>query len=213
MKAALSAPWAKSPSNLRREATSGEVISGFPCGAADQQLFNEREYRTSLMEIELANLLAATGLTPNENDFTQVNQAVQIIAGRRATEVYTAGQVLSSTTFVAGNEYVVQTLNVTNAASIVAYCSFMALMTTALQADVSPRIRVIRVSDSAVIDTSPQAGTIMGTPYVGDARQIVALSAVTGLSPQQTYTVQFIAVANGYAGDLDYYNPFITVIY
>lgn len=213
MKAALSAPWAKSPSNQRREPTPQEILSGFPCGAADQQLFNELMYRLSLTNAELINVLAAAGITPNENDTQQVAQAIQILSGRRQSELFTAGEVLAGTTFVATTEYTVQTLNITAASSIIAFCSFMAVQTTALQADIAPRIRVVRTSDSAIIDTSPQAGTIIGTPYTGDARQLVALSAVTGLSPQETYQVQFIVVCGGNCGTLDFFNPFTTVIY
>lgn len=213
MKAALSAPWAKSPSNQRREPTPQEVIGGFPCGAADQQLFNELMYRLSLVNAELVNVLAGAGVSPNENDTQQLLQSILILSGRRQSELFTPNEVLAGTSFVAGTEYLVQTMNITSASSIIAYCSFMALQTTALQADVSPRIRVRRVSDNAIIDTSPQAGTIMGTPYVGDARQIIAFSAVTGLSPQETYAVQFLAVCGGNCSTLDFYNPYTTVVY
>lgn len=58
----------------RRSPTSDEKANGFPCGAADQTLFNGMFYR---LEAELANLILFTGLTPTDTDMSQVRKAIQ----------------------------------------------------------------------------------------------------------------------------------------
>lgn len=58
----------------RRSPTLDEAANGFPCGAADQTLFNGMFHR---LEAELGNLLLFTGLTPTDTDMSQVRQAIQ----------------------------------------------------------------------------------------------------------------------------------------
>ena len=77
MKAKLNAAWAAGAPSARREPTAAELATGFPCGPADQALFNELAYRQSMSEAELANLVAASGITPSESDMTQVQKAVR----------------------------------------------------------------------------------------------------------------------------------------
>lgn len=60
----------------RRNPTADERANGFPCGAADQLLFNGLQHR---LEAELGHLLTYAGLTPTDTDFTQVRQAVQAL--------------------------------------------------------------------------------------------------------------------------------------
>jgi hypothetical protein len=77
VKSKLSAPWAATPSSNRREPTGSEIATGFPCGPADKELFNELFYRLSGMESELQALNAGAGLTPSESDLQQVARAVR----------------------------------------------------------------------------------------------------------------------------------------
>lgn len=58
----------------RRNPTADEKANGFPCGPADQLLFNGMFHR---IEAELGNLISYAGLTGTDTDFTQVRQAVQ----------------------------------------------------------------------------------------------------------------------------------------
>lgn len=60
----------------RRNPTADERANGFPCGAADQTLFNGLQHR---VEAELSNLITFAGLTPTDTDFTQVRQAIQAL--------------------------------------------------------------------------------------------------------------------------------------
>lgn len=60
----------------RRNPTADERANGFPCGAADQLLFNGLQYR---LEAELANLITFAGIAPTDADFTQVRQAIQAL--------------------------------------------------------------------------------------------------------------------------------------
>jgi len=57
----------------KRFPTSDERQSGFPCGPADQQLFNGMFHR---IEAELGDLIAYAGLTPVDSDLTQTRKAV-----------------------------------------------------------------------------------------------------------------------------------------
>lgn len=70
-------PWAKTPSDNRREPTAGELATGFPCGPADKKLFNELMYRMSAMEAELANLIQKSGFAHDENDLAQIAKVVR----------------------------------------------------------------------------------------------------------------------------------------
>lgn len=73
----------------RRNPTADERANGFPCGGADQTLFNGLHHR---IEAELGHLLTFAGLTPTDTDFTQVRQAVQALidaaTGGGETESY-----------------------------------------------------------------------------------------------------------------------------
>jgi hypothetical protein len=58
----------------RRNPTVDERANGFPCGPADQLLFNGLFHR---IESELGALIAFAGLSGSDTDFTQVRQAIQ----------------------------------------------------------------------------------------------------------------------------------------
>lgn len=77
MKAKLASLWAAASSLMRREPTVGELTTGFPCGAADQFLFNELMMRALGSEQELGNLLERTGIAASESDLFQVVKAVR----------------------------------------------------------------------------------------------------------------------------------------
>lgn len=64
-------PFAKN--GERRLPTATERDLGFPLGPADQQLFNGIIHR---IEAELGNLITHAGLTPTDDRFTQVREAV-----------------------------------------------------------------------------------------------------------------------------------------
>ncbi len=53
--------------------TASEKLNGFPCGPADQTLFNGMFNR---IEAELGDLINHAGLTGDDGDYTQVRQAV-----------------------------------------------------------------------------------------------------------------------------------------
>lgn len=57
----------------RRTPTVDEKANGFPCGPADQTLFNGMFHR---IEAELGNLIAYAGLTPTDADYTQVRKSI-----------------------------------------------------------------------------------------------------------------------------------------
>lgn len=57
----------------RRTPTADEKANGFPCGPADQTLFNGMFHR---IEAELGNVIAAAGLTPSDGDNAQVQKAI-----------------------------------------------------------------------------------------------------------------------------------------
>ena len=67
----FSTPFAQS--GPRRNPTADERANGFPCGAADLLLFNGLFHR---IEAELGNLITFAGLTPTDNTFDQVRQAI-----------------------------------------------------------------------------------------------------------------------------------------
>lgn len=60
----------------RRSPNADEKANGFPCGAADQTLFNGMFHR---IEAELGNLISFAGLTGSDADFSQVRKAVQAL--------------------------------------------------------------------------------------------------------------------------------------
>lgn len=70
----FSTPFASNAS--RRSPTADEKINGFPCGPADQTLFNGLLYR---LEVELGNLISYAGLSGSDADPNQVRQAVQAL--------------------------------------------------------------------------------------------------------------------------------------
>jgi hypothetical protein len=57
----------------RRVPTADEKINGFPCGPADQTLFNGLFNR---LEAELGNLISYAGLVGSDADFAQVRKAI-----------------------------------------------------------------------------------------------------------------------------------------
>ncbi|HEV2570320.1 MAG TPA: hypothetical protein VGU72_01185 [Beijerinckiaceae bacterium] len=69
-------PWAYAPSTQRREPTSTEIANGFPCGPADQQLFNELMYRSSLSAREIATVITGEGIALDETKVNQLQQAI-----------------------------------------------------------------------------------------------------------------------------------------
>lgn len=58
----------------RRLPTADEKINGFPCGAADQTLFNGLFHR---IEAEIGEVIGFAGLTPTDARFTQLREAIQ----------------------------------------------------------------------------------------------------------------------------------------
>lgn len=60
----------------RRLPTEDERINGFPCGPADQTLFNGLFHR---IESELGSLISYAGLVPSDGDFSQVRKAVEAL--------------------------------------------------------------------------------------------------------------------------------------
>ncbi len=163
---------------------------------------------------QMRTCIRNAGVAEDNTDDAMLWKALGVAAKSKQSEVFTPGRILSSTSFVAGTEYVVATLpDITGATSLLIYGSFQAVMPSALQADTALKIRVTRVSDSAVIDEAPQAGTVVGSSYVGDSRAVGAYSSVVGLSPSATYRVQLIATANGSSTSLQYFNPYLTANY
>lgn len=77
----------------RRSPTADEKANGFPCGAADQTLFNGMFHR---LEAELGNLISFAGLTPTDADFTQVRKAVEALISAATGGGATADYVLLS---------------------------------------------------------------------------------------------------------------------
>lgn len=77
MKSAPSVPWAKAPSSQRREPTAGEMANGYPCGPFDMQLFNELAYRMFQATREIHTVVTEAGLSPNDDDLTQLWQAIR----------------------------------------------------------------------------------------------------------------------------------------
>lgn len=57
----------------KRPPTNDEVDNGFPCGAADQLLFNWLFYS---VQSEIGNVITYAGLTPENNTFTQLREAI-----------------------------------------------------------------------------------------------------------------------------------------
>ena len=57
----------------RRSPTADEKANGFPCGAADQTLFNGMFHR---IEAELGNLIAYAGLVGTDSDLNQVRKSI-----------------------------------------------------------------------------------------------------------------------------------------
>lgn len=60
----------------RRNPTADEKVNGFPCGPADQSLFNGLFYR---IEAELGALISYAGLTATDSDNAQVRKAVEAL--------------------------------------------------------------------------------------------------------------------------------------
>lgn len=77
MKSAPASPWAKTPTTQRREPTAGELANGYPCGPFDMQLFNELAYRLFQATREIHTVVTSAGLSPNDDDLTQLWQAIR----------------------------------------------------------------------------------------------------------------------------------------
>lgn len=60
----------------RRPPNADEKINGFPCGPANQQLFNGLFYR---LESELGAIITDAGIVQNDDDMTQVLQSIKKI--------------------------------------------------------------------------------------------------------------------------------------
>lgn len=106
MKQKLSAPWAETPADQRREPTGSEISSGFACGPADKALFNELMYRLSGAEAEIIKVIVEADLVPDEFDLTQLWQALQYhFMPRSEEEIATAGEI-SITDLEADSYYV-----------------------------------------------------------------------------------------------------------
>jgi len=60
----------------RRFPTAVEQDSGFPCGPADQQLFNGLFHR---LEAEIGEVISHAGLVPTDADLTQLRQAIEAL--------------------------------------------------------------------------------------------------------------------------------------
>lgn len=66
-------PWNSDDDNTRLP-TAEELESGYPCGAADQQLFN---FTTAYAWGEIHNVLLSAGVTPDLADLLQLSNAIQ----------------------------------------------------------------------------------------------------------------------------------------
>lgn len=58
----------------KRNPDADERLNGFPCGPADQRLFNGLFYR---LESEVGEVIDFAGLTGNDGDLTQLRQAIE----------------------------------------------------------------------------------------------------------------------------------------
>lgn len=63
----------------RRPPNADEKINGFPCGPADQQLFNGLFWR---IESELGAILNDAGIVPSDDNLAQVLEAIQLLIKR-----------------------------------------------------------------------------------------------------------------------------------
>lgn len=77
----------------RRVPTPDEQANGFPCGPADRALFGGLFHR---LESELGAVIAAAGLSPSNDDYTQVLQAIQALIAAATGEGDTEDFVLMS---------------------------------------------------------------------------------------------------------------------
>ena len=57
----------------RRTPNADEKVNGFPCGPADQTLFNGMFYR---LESEIGNVISYAGLTGSDADYSQLRKAI-----------------------------------------------------------------------------------------------------------------------------------------
>lgn len=63
-------------SSDRRFPTVDEAQNGFPCGPADQRLFNGLHYRT---EAEIGEVIEFAGIVPTNDRFTQLREAIEAL--------------------------------------------------------------------------------------------------------------------------------------
>ena len=58
----------------RRTPTADEKVNGFPCGPADQTLFNGLFHR---LESEIGNVISYAGLTGSDADYAQLRSRLR----------------------------------------------------------------------------------------------------------------------------------------
>ena len=80
-------------SGPRRVPTSDEKANGFPCGAADQALFNGLFHR---IESEIGNVLSLAGVTQSDAQYNQLGQAIQSLIDAATGGGETEGYLLLS---------------------------------------------------------------------------------------------------------------------
>lgn len=71
-------PWNSLDDNTRLPLTS-ELEGGYPCGQADQQLFN---FTAGYSWGQVHNAIIDSGITPDLTDLTQLSSAIRMAAGR-----------------------------------------------------------------------------------------------------------------------------------
>lgn len=77
----------------KRYPETSEKAAGFPCGPADQDLFNGMFYR---LEAELGELITYSGITPTDARFTQVRESIMALIDAAVGSGDTAQFVLMS---------------------------------------------------------------------------------------------------------------------
>ena len=77
-------PWNSLDDKIRLP-TTGELEAGYPCGAADQQLFN---FTTAYAWGQVHNAIQQAGLTVDIRDLTQLTLAIQELSKPKGMTVY-----------------------------------------------------------------------------------------------------------------------------
>lgn len=76
---------------VRRDPTNGEYSTGFPCGGADRELFNELMFRLTQADVEILNVILAAGITPDETKLTQLLEAIKALSRGTTYNVSNSG--------------------------------------------------------------------------------------------------------------------------